>query len=344
MLALELLLFLGGLFVSIAVVLSAVRTVAVPRSEQVWLAKALFAASGWAFGLLVKAARSEEAKEAFRARYAPMTMLMMPFAWAMGVIGGFSAMFWASGVRPYRDAVVLSGSSFTTLGFRSTEDFVELAMAIAEALLGLGLVALLISFMPSLYSAFSRREALVARLEVRAGKPPSSEELILRAHRIGWLGSLADTWAHWENWFIEVEEAHTTYPALNFFRSPVPWRSWITAAGTVLDASALLQSSVSTPNAPEASLCIRAGYVALARIAEVLDLEYDVDPAPGDPISVPRAEFDDMWDRLAAEGVPLVSDREQAWRDFAGWRVNYDRALRSICARVDAPPGRWSST
>jgi hypothetical protein len=344
MLALELLLFLGGLFVSIAVVLSAVRTVAVPRSEQVWLAKALFAASGWAFGLLVKAARSEEAKEAFRARYAPMTMLMMPFAWAMGVIGGFSAMFWASGVRPYRDAVVLSGSSFTTLGFRSTEDFVELAMAIAEALLGLGLVALLISFMPSLYSAFSRREALVARLEVRAGKPPSSEELILRAHRIGWLGSLADTWAHWENWFIEVEEAHTTYPALNFFRSPVPWRSWITAAGAVLDASALLQSSVSTPNAPEASLCIRAGYVALARIAEVLDLEYDVDPAPGDPISVPRAEFDDMWDRLAAEGVPLVSDREQAWRDFAGWRVNYDRALRSICARVDAPPGRWSST
>jgi hypothetical protein len=48
--------------------------------NQVWFAKALFAASGWAFGLMVKAARSEESKEAFRARYAPMNMLKMPFA------------------------------------------------------------------------------------------------------------------------------------------------------------------------------------------------------------------------------------------------------------------------
>ena len=44
-----------------------------------------------------------------------------------------------------------------------------------------------------------------------------------------------------------------------------------------------------------------------------------------------------MWDRLAAQGVPLVDDREQAWRDFAGWRVNYDRPLLSLAAYVDAP-------
>lgn len=344
MLAVEILVFVVGLWAAVAVVFSAVRTVAVPRGEQVWLARVLFGVSGAVFSMLIGLVRSEDHKEAFRARYAPMTMLMMPFVWALGVIGGFSAMFWALDVRPYRDALVLSGSSFTTLGFRSTDSFLELLLAIGEALLGLGLVALLLSFMPSLYSAFSRREALVARLEVRAGRPPSPEEMILRAYRIGWLESLADTWSHWEQWFIEVEEAHTTYPALNFFRSPVAWRSWVTASGTVLDTASLLQSSVAVPNAPEASLCIRAGYTALNRIADFLGLDHDPAPSSTDEVSVDRAEFDDMWDLLAAEGVPLVADRDQAWRDFAGWRVNYDRALLAICARVDAPPGRWTGT
>jgi hypothetical protein len=339
----EVLLFAFGIVVSMAVVLSAVRTVAVPRGEQVLLARTLFRVSRSCFGLLTRFARREETKEAIRSRFAPMTMLAMPFAWAIGVIVGFSLMFWATGVRPYRDAVVLSGSSFTTLGFRSTDSFVELAMSIVEALLGLGLVALLISFMPSLYSAFSRREALVSRLEIRAGVPPDPEEFILRAHRIGWLDSLADTWARWEEWFIEVEEAHTTYPALNYFRSPVSGRSWITAGGTVLDSAAMLQSSIAVPNVPEASLCIRAGFVALSRVADFLGLDYASDPDPADPISVPRSEFDAMWDRLSSQGVPLVDDQDQAWRDFAGWRVNYDMALCAISEQIDAPPGRWTA-
>ncbi len=327
----------------VGIVFSAVRTVAVPRGEQVWLSRVLFGVSGFVFGRLAAMTRSASRREALRARYAPMTMLMMPGAWAIGVIGGFSAMFWAMGVRPYKDALVLSGSSFTTLGFRSTDEFSELLLAITAALLGLGLVALLISFMPSLYAAFSRREALVARLEVRAGRPSNPEQMIIRAHRIGWLGSLADTWAHWENWFIEVEEAHTTYPALNFFRSPVGSRSWVTASGTVLDAASLMQSCVAVPNVPEASLCIRAGHMALNRIADFLGVDHVSEPTPTDPITVPRAEFNEVWTHLADAGVPLVADQEQAWRDYRGWRVNYDVALRSICEAVDAPPGKWSS-
>lgn len=342
MLAVEVITFVGGLALVVATASSAVRTVAVPRGEHVLLSKVLFLVSGRAFRFLAGMARTPATKAAIDARFAPMTMLMMPFAWAMGVIGGFSAMFWAVGVRPYDDALVLSGSSFTTLGFRSTEDFLELLMAIGEALLGLGLVALLISFMPSIYSAFSRREAQVARLEVRAGQPPSAEEMVLRASRIGWLDSLEDTWVEWERWFIEVEEAHTTYPALNYFRSPVPSRSWITAAGTVLDTASFMQSTVSTNAVPEASLCIRAGYVTLGRIAEFFGVAYDIDPAPTDPISVSRDDYDAMCDRLAAEGVPLLADRDQAWRDFAGWRVNYDKALTGLSRLLGVPPAQWT--
>ncbi|MGI9624649.1 MAG: hypothetical protein ACR2PK_17590 [Acidimicrobiales bacterium] len=342
MAALEILLFAMGFTMAAAVVLSAVRTVAVPRGEQVLLSKALFTTSRHVFRAMTRLARTPESKEAFRARMAPMTMLLMPFVWALGVILGYSLMFWALGVRPYKDALVLSGSSFTTLGFRSTTSFVEMLLAISEALLGLGLVALLISFMPSLYGAFSRREALVSRLEVRAGHPPSPEEHILRAHRIGWLESL-DTWAHWEQWFIEVEEAHTTYPALNFFRSPVPGRSWITSSATVLDSASLMQSTVAVPNSAEASLCIRAGYVALRRIADYFELDHPQDPGSGDAIAIKRSEFDGICDRLAAEGVPIVEDRDQAWADFVGWRVNYDQALIAICSMVEAPPGTWTT-
>ena len=42
------------------------------------------------------------------------------------------------------------------------------------------------------------------------------------------------------------------------------------------------------------------------------------------------AEFDEVYARLAEAGVPIKPDREQAWRDFAGWRVNYDTVLLTL--------------
>jgi hypothetical protein len=47
--------------------------------------------------------------------------------------------------------------------------------------------------------------------------------------------------------------------------------------------------------------------------------------------------------RLAAGGVPLKADREQAWRDFSGWRVNYDMVLILLAGLTKAPPAPWSS-
>ena len=32
-------------------------------------------------------------------------------------------------------------------------------------------------------------------------------------------------------------------------------------------------------------------------------------------------DVDEVLDALAADGVPLKADREQAWKDFAGWRL-----------------------
>ncbi len=211
-------------------------------------------------------------------------------------------------------------------------------------MLGLILVALLIAYLPTLYSAFSRREQVVNMLEVRAGSPPSALEMLLRFHRNQGLEKLADYWKVWEAWFADVEESHTTLPALIFFRSPRAENSWVTAAGAVLDAAAITLSTIDIPYDVSAALSIRAGFLTFRRIATYFDIPIPQDPHyPDTPICVERAEFDEVLDKLAEAGLPVKADREQAWRDFAGWRVNYDRALILLCGLVMAPRAPWSS-
>ncbi|RMH76025.1 MAG: hypothetical protein D6683_10560, partial [Actinomyces sp.] len=287
-----------------------------------------------------------EARERWLARFAPIGLLLLPAVWATGVVLGASGVFWALGTRPWRDAVVLAGSSFTTLGFRSADDLPSLLTAVAVAVLGLGLVALLISFLPTIYGAFSRREAAVAKLHLRATGADGVAEpatLLIRAHLVGGLVQLSEVWAEWENWFVELEETHTSFPMLVFFRSPVPERSWITSAGLALDTAALYSSTVALDRHPRAALMIRTGTLALRRINDQLGFAYDPDPAPTDPISISREEYLEVYERLCAAGVPVRSRREQAWADFAGWRVNYDVPLLSLAAFVEAPPAPWSS-
>ncbi len=140
-----------------------------------------------------------------------------------------------------------------------------------------------------------------------------------------------------------MDETHTSLAALSFFRSPQPNRSWVTAAGAVLDAAALQASTLDLPRDVNAEVCIRAGYVALRHIADFFGIRYDPNPSPTDPISVTRAEYDEVYDTLKAEGIALKLDRDQAWRDFAGWRVNYDTVLLAMAGLTMAPYAQWSS-
>ncbi|MGH2515002.1 MAG: hypothetical protein ACRDHP_05040, partial [Ktedonobacterales bacterium] len=212
-----------------------------------------------------------------------------------------------------------------------------------EAAIGLILVALLIAYLPTIYNAFSRRETLVTLLEVRAGSPPSAVEMFRRFHRLNRMEKLNELWEQWELWFVDVEETHTSLGALAFFRSPRPDRSWITAAGTVLDAAALYTAALDVPRNVQTDLCLRAGYLALHHIAEYFKIPFDPHPTPDSPISVTRADFDAALDRLAADGIPLKPDRDQSWRDYRGWRVNYDVPLIRLAVLTMAPEAPWSS-
>ncbi len=130
---------------------------------------------------------------------------------------------------------------------------------------------------------------------------------------------------------------------LVFFRSPQPQRSWITAAGTVMDTTALIASTVQTEGARTGWLAIRGGFIALRHIADFFDLAYLDDPQPNDPISITYTEFTELYDTLAAHGVHIHADREQCWRDYAGWRVNYDAMLLQLAQLTMASYAPWVS-
>jgi hypothetical protein len=335
--------FLAGAGLAVGVLGSALRTVVVPRAESGVLTLVVFTGVRRIFDVRVKKADTWEDADRIMARYAPVALLTLPAVWVGAMVLAFTPMFWALGSDFPRESFTRSGSSLLTLGFAFARDLPETTLSFVAATIGLGLVALLISYLPSMHADFARREVLVGQLDTRAGTPPDPSELLLRAFRIGWLDQLEDLWVEWDRWFVEVEETHSSNPALPFFRSQHPERSWITAAGCVLDTAALRASILDLPRTFHAELCLRSGYLALRHIAEAFDIEYDANPSPDDPISVTREEFDELWEKLATQGAPLVSDQDQAWRDFAGWRVNYDWVLLRLCALVVPPLAPWSS-
>ncbi len=323
---------------------STIKTVVVPRAIASRLTRVHFLAFRRLFDAFTQPSRPFETRDRIMALYAPTSLVALPATWVILVVSGFTLVFWGFGAGSLATAFETSGSSLFTLGFLRPEGVGLQTLTFVEAGIGLGLVSLMISYLPTIYGAFSRREVLVGMLEVRAGLPPSPIELIVRYQFIGWLDNIdTDLFQPWEGWFADVEESHTSQPSLVFFRSPHPERNWLTAAGCVLDSAAIVASTVERAPTGVPDLVIRSGFLSLRRIADFFGIDHDPDPAPTDTISITRAEFDGMYTQLSDAGVAVRLDRDQAWADFCGWRVNYDKVLLSLCSLVMAPPAMWSS-
>jgi hypothetical protein len=336
--------FLLGLFIVGATLFSAIRTFVLPRGDNNALTRLVFFTMFRVFNLRLKKLNTYEDRDRIMALFAPITLLALPVFWLILIIIGYTFMFWAIGVQNLYEAFKVSGSSLFTLGFFTIDTFAASILTFTEATIGLGIIALLLAYLPTMYAAFSRRETLVTLLEVRADSPPSAITMINRAQGIRGLDYLNELWDDWEIWFAEIDESHTSLAPINFFRSPQPNRSWVTAAGAILDAAALMSSAVDVPRRPEAQLCIRAGFVALRHICDFFRIEYHPDPHfPDQPISISRQEFEEALDQMAAVGVPIKADRDQAWLDFAGWRVNYDTPLLALAQLLLVPYAPWSS-
>ncbi len=342
--ALRTLSVLLGIAIIVAALASAIKTVILPRAAVSLVTRWVFLALRSVFRIIAPPSRSYAWRDRVLSFYAPLGMLLILAAWLIMVFIGYGFIFWGLEVHVgLTDAMELSGSSLFTLGFVRPDAFWLMMVSFSEAAIGLVLLALLITYLPSMYGAFSRRELGVTALSVRAGEPPSGREMIWRFWVLERMHMLNSVWLEWERWFVDIEETHTSLPALAFFRSPQPDHSWVTAGGAVLDAAALSVSTIDVERDVQAEICMRAGYLCLRRIADYFRVPYNHEPAQGDPISITRAEWDAAIDSLAEDGVPIKADRDQAWRDFAGWRVNYDTVLLALASITTAPYAPWSS-
>lgn len=340
--AAEIVAFAVGVILVAVTLQSAVRSTILPRNVQNRLAR--WSAIGVRVVFRVRVGRSStyERRDRIMAMLGPVALVMLLVTWLVVIMAGYTLMFLATTTTSVSRAIELSGSSVFTLGSAAPGELGGDLISYSEAGFGLLVVTLLITYLPSIYSSFSRREVGVSLLRVRAGNPPQATTMLVRYHRIEPEHyRLTELWQTWENWFVEVEESHTTFPLLVFFRSPLPDQSWITAAGTLLDAASIWVSSIDHPPDPDAQLCIRAGFQCLRRIATTFDIPNDPEPRPDEPVSVDRSEWETALDELARAGLDVVSDREVAWKAWQGWRVNYDTALLNLSRMVEAPPAPW---
>ena len=337
----EVLAVLGGALVAAWVVSSAVRTVVMPRPERVWLTMALFELARRSAGAVAARVKAPDRRHRVLGAFGPAVLISLPLVWSLGLIASFAAIYWGLDVGSFADAVELSGSSLTTLGFVSAPTFAARLVAVVEALFGLAIVALMISFLPTIYGAFSRREIAVGRLTTRAGEPPDPVRFISRLAAIDRLHVVGERWEAWEDWFDELGETHTTFPALIYFRSAKADRSWLAAAEAVLDTAALLRAAQLVPSTGQADTMIRSGYLALRAIADFFGIEPEPEPHTAE-MSVTRRDFDHVLAELTERGVAIEVDPAEAWLAFRGWRMNYDGAVCRLRERISDGPSHWS--
>lgn len=166
--------------------------------------------------------------------------------------------------------------------------------ALATSILALPLVR----YLPTIYQAYTSREAFLTSFETITGDPPNVAAMIIQSHELASLDRLSIIWIGWREWFAELRESRTTLPAVPFLGSSRKDRNWVATVGTFLDAATVSMAvldheSDSIDSRVSPALCIRAGSLALRDIAEYFDIEVDNNPKPTDPISVGREAFDD---------------------------------------------------
>ena len=153
------------------------------------------------------------------------------------------------------------------------------------------MVALVVTFLFSLYASYQRRELRVVMLQASAGAPPSAVALLETYAQLRLVERLPDLFRDWQTWAAEVLDSHVAYPLLGYFRSSHDNLSWISALGTVLDASSLVLTTVEGLPRGDAKLFKRMG---THLVEDISNLGFQ----SGRPSSLERSAFEAACDRL----------------------------------------------
>ena len=335
---------LAGGWLVITTVSGAIRSFVLPRSESVRLNAFVFGGVRALFDFAARRATTYARRDRILAHYAPVALVALPIGWLALVGAGYSAIYWALGVENFTKSYELSGSSLLTLGTTSESGFAVNIFSYSEATLGLLLLTLLISYLPTIYQAFSRREIVVAQVELRAGMPATPAGLVRWLGHDGDFGNDDDQWLAWEQWLVEIDESHTSLPVLAFFRSPQGGRSWVTSAALILDAANLIFSALDVPRSRQVELTFSAGVLALNRVHRFFDHTAETKPTelrtPDEQAAAEpgRPAFAQCWQALQEANLPLRADEEAAWQHYQERRRRYEPALAFLGELLMTPP------
>ena len=337
----------AGALLVLAATVSVVGTVIIPRKTGSHLTRLVDRIVAAVFRLITRPVRRYELRDRLAAGQAAVILLVQLAMWLGTFFVGFALLVWPLTVN-ITTAFSTVGPALWTFGSAEAHGFYEKALLDLAAITALVTVTLQIAYLPTLYAAFNRRETEIELLNSRAGSPSWGPELLARTHYAlgsgtSSLDTLPELYAQWERWAADVTESHVTYSPLVWFRSADPMASWVTALLAVLDSAALYLSLCprAAPQLP-ARLCLRSGLMCFGQIARSMGIDVPEEPDVAAGISLTYGEYLEAITRLHEMNFPIERDPAEAWPQFVGWRVNYERAAYGIAATVDVVPALWS--
>ena len=334
---------LGGLLV-LAAAISVVGTLIVPRPVGSWLTRFVDKAVNGLFRIATAPVKSYRRRDQILAAEAAVLLLAQLGAWLLVFYLGYALLFWPF-VPDITAALITAGPGLWGIGGIGSAEVTGAGPRVIQdlsALSGIITITLQISYLPTLYGAFNRRETEVSLLAGRGGSLSWGPEILLRYQWAGLRAELGALYQDWERLMADIAESHSSYTILVHFRSPDPRRSWVTSMIAVMDAAAIELARTPSEASASARLVITGGSSALNAISRALGLPVVEDPLPTDPIGVSFEEFSDAWRSLDGIGFPAEVDAETGYRHFRGWRVNWEPQAYRIARLVQAPPLDWT--
>jgi hypothetical protein len=286
-------------------------------------------------------------RESFLSYFGPLSLLLLFSIWALAMVLAFGLLHWALGSTlrpnpapvPFWTDLYMSGTTFFTLGLGDYTPTMWPArvLTVAESGIGFGFLAMVITYLPVLYEAFSRRETDISLLDARAGSPPSAAELLKRHAEIRDPEYLSEYLRKWEIFAAELMESHLSYPVLCFYRSQHSNQSWLSALATILDACGLLMIYAENPLKWQASMTFAISRHALVDLAHVL---HTPPVSPGSD----RLAAADLGRLLSMVSIVCCQEENtdpQRDEKFSNLRRMYDPYLNALSKRLLMPLPRW---
>lgn len=344
-----------GIALIILVAQDAFETIVLPRrvTRRIRLTKLFYRVTQHGWNSISQMIRSSARRDSFRGYMAPLSLLALLIFWAALFILGYGLLLWGlalplsalSNTISFPTYLYLSSTTFFTLGLGDVSPLPGLGrfLLVSEAALGFIFLALMISYIPVLYQAFSRRELRISLLDARAGSPGTAVELLSRncAGKTGeGVEELRLLLHEWELWCADILESHLSYPILAFYRSQHEQQSWVGALTIILDTCALVLTTIDGDSTTRAPVQAAKFTFAMARHA-VVDLAQVLNISPSTAVNrLSSAEFTQLQDMLVTAGIRLRESRTSEQK-LSELRMTYEPFVSALAQRIQVSLPPW---